>query len=91
VIGHRQSGASSFDLLVAEFSSSGASLWKKVLGTSGFEHAGGISGTVDGGVMVSAATDAGRVNLALWIKLSQSGAVISAQTASTPDSAGLFY
>lgn len=91
VVGHRQSAVSSFDLLVARFSASGALLWKKVLGTSGFEHAGGISVTADGSIMISAATDSGGVNRGLWIKLNTAGTVVSSQTSSTPDSAGLFY
>lgn len=91
VVGHRQSSVSSFDLLVARFSASGGLQWKKVLGTNGFEHAGAVTATPDGSLMLSAATDSGGTNRGLWIKLAGGGTVISSQTSSTPDSAGLSY
>jgi hypothetical protein len=90
-LGHRTSSTTSIDLLVAGFSKSGGSLWKKIWGTNGLDHAGAIYSTSDHGAVISAGTEEGNVIYAFWMKLSATGAVSWTRIARIPDSTGLFY
>jgi hypothetical protein len=89
VLGHRISASSNVDLLVARFSKGGGLLWKKVLGTPSIDHSGSITSVNGPAIMISAGT---QVPISpLWIKLSLSGAVLSARVASTRESIGILY
>jgi hypothetical protein len=90
VLGHRVSNSTSLDLLIARFSSGGALLWRKVLGTPATDHASTIAFANGPALMVSAATGDNPIQ-PLWIKLSLNGTVLSARVASTRDAIGLFY
>jgi hypothetical protein len=90
VLGHRISSSTSHDLLIARFSKGGALLWKKVLGTSSVDHAGSITSASGPALMVSAGTGTAPIQ-PLWIKLSLSGAVLSARVGSTRESLAIFY
>jgi hypothetical protein len=90
VLGHRISASTNVDLLIARFSKGGALLWRKVLGTPGIDHSGSITSLNGPSIMVSAGTGNGPIQ-PLWIKLSLSGAVLSARVGSTRESIGIFY
>ncbi len=90
VLGHRISASTSHDLLIARFSKSGAMLWRKVFGTPSVDHVGSITFASGPALMVSAGTGTAPIQ-PLWLKLSLSGAVLSARVASTPESLALFY
>ena len=90
VLGHRITASNSLDLLIARLSKGGALLWKKVLGTPSIDHAGSITSANGPAIMVSAGTGDTPIS-PLWIKLSLSGAVLSARVGSTRESIGIFY
>ena len=90
VLGHRISAITSYDLLIARFSRGGALLWRKVIGTPALDHGSRITSANGPTLMVSAGTGNAPF-LPLWIKLSLSGAVLSARVGSAQESAGIFY
>lgn len=72
------------DLIVVKFSSAGGVVWKKTLATSGFDHASGIVGTSDGGVLISSNTDiAGGKTVAVLTRLAATGGIIWSRTYSS--------
>jgi len=91
VVGHRNSATTTFDLLLAKFSQGGAIQWRKVIGTSGFEHAGGIGVFPDNTIGIAAGTEVNGNTRALFIRINPAGTILSSRVASTPDSTGLFY
>jgi hypothetical protein len=90
VLGHRISASTSHDLLIARFSKGGALMWRKVLGTPSLDHVGTIASVSGPALVVSAGTGTSPVQ-PVWIKLSLSGAVLSARVGSTRESIGIFY
>jgi hypothetical protein len=90
VLGHRISASTLHDLLIARFSKGGALLWRKVLGTPAVDHAGSITSASGSAIMVSAGTGTAPIQ-PLWVKLSLSGAVLSARVGSTRESLATFY
>src|SRR5262249_33125102 len=91
VLGHRNSATTTLDLLLAKFSAGGAVQWRKVIGTSGFEHAGGIAVFPDNTIGIAAGTEVNGSARALFIKINPAGTILSARIASTPNSTGLFF
>jgi hypothetical protein len=90
VLGHRISASTSHDLLIARLSKGGALLWRKVFGTPSVDHVGSITSVSGPALMVSAGTGTAPIQ-PLWMKLSLSGAVLSARVGSTRESLAMFY
>ena len=90
VLGHRIDSSNSLDLLVARFSRGGALLWRKLLGTPSTDHAGIISAVSGPAIMVTAGTGGSPIQ-PLWLKLSLTGAVLSARVGSTREAIALLY
>jgi hypothetical protein len=91
VSGHRFSATSSLDLIVVRFSANGGLKWKKIVGTSVFEHSGGISVLPDDTFVLAAATEVAGVTRAFWTKFTASGTIVWSRIGSVASSAGLFY
>ena len=75
VLGGITNTTTSFDVIVAKFSSRGKMLWKKTFSTTGFDHPSGMALTPDGGIVVIIASDVSGGTRTVVSRLNAQGAV----------------